>query len=130
MGPFFVQGKCFIMTNQWLDMFSAKSMCQSIGAKLWEPQTLFENNEVVTKGNVNNVYEMFWIGVQKNHEGWQYTSTKIPIQYENWFPEQPNHDGLCVALQFEPSGQDPNHSNFGKWDDYDCNSAIRFICEF
>ena len=77
-----------------------------------------------TFGQLGGVDRRVWIGFTDNGTegafGW---SDGTPAKYTNWNPGEPNNSGGvedCAGVNF---------GDWGYWNDYDCASALPFVCE-
>lgn len=60
--------------------------CQNIGARLFEPKTKAQNDEVATivEEILQFQHYTFWIGITRKDAGWTYLSDGSDINFENW----------------------------------------------
>ena len=92
--------------------------------RLFEPKTQSFNDKVyvesvaVFRGRV-----IPWIGINSKQWSWFYTSSGTELEFQNWYPGQPNTDSHdCVYWCTSCLG--------GTWADTHCNQQRFFICEF
>ena len=90
-----------------------------------------ENNDVAKTGlEIYGSSKNVHIGITDivTEGQWKYPSTGTSIQIENWYPGQPNNQGVgqhCAYMIIA------NNNSNGTWVDIACTtSSAAFICEF
>ena len=122
----------------------ARTFCNSVGSKLFEPKDL-AGNEFVTSEAKKRGMTQFWIGIgdDKNEGIYRYDGNDETITWSNWYQGymdiQPNNYGNedCTAIavtKMEWASGNVGHddiksSNAGKWFDQKCHFEKAFICE-
>ena len=112
----------------------AKLFCETVAmngfktGRLFEPKTQYFNDKVFDESLVVFGGEKTtWIGINSKGGPWGYTSSRTELEFENWYPGQPNtgaHAHDCGHIYSSISNVN------GKWGDANCNMKFHFICEF
>lgn len=139
-----IDGKYYFFGKDKLTFDCAKASCESKKGKLFEPKNETINEKVAEKASKKGLtfgtYDGPWLGFHdKVKEGtFVYSSTKLPIQYGNWFIGEPNDynsEEDCVQLGQQFVDWYPVNKKYAKlqgnfgWVDRDCNLTSQYICE-
>ena len=86
-----------------------KEVCQSASARLFEPRTEEEYNNIIDFMNkAHNDSESFAIGIRRGHTGmdYLYTSDYRPLQFQpsNWNPSMASENEDCIHVQRNADG--------------------------
>lgn len=109
--------KCYRHVPKTVKFSTAKDLCHSLGAKVFEPKNEMQEEMV------HEFYQSpkTWIGITdlKTEGTFSYASTGASIGYTNWNSTSEPIEEDCVVM-----------SDNG-WDDFDCNCAdeAQVICE-
>lgn len=121
-------GACFCFSRQRLSWNSAQAQCKMQSGSLAD---IYSENEAVWLADYSRLHtgSSVWIGGKRNRYRYMwFTSggrTKT-MNYTRWAPGEPkfydpgNRHFICVNLW-------PEHQY--KWDDFDCNKKLNFICK-
>ena len=112
-------GHCYKYVEHAMNYSEAEKFCRSEGSYLAEIES--EKEQYFLQVLVG--YNYVWIGLQdKYHNGnWDYWNSGSPMLYSNWGEGEPNNfkgKQYCGRLW-----------NQGKWDDENCESDQKFVCE-
>ena len=107
-------------TRTWA---GADAACKAAGKQLATVRSAAQSALLLTAAAGNSV----WIGgTDAASEGtWVWSPSNTPLSYTNWYSGQPdNHLGGedCLMFNFP-------HGNGGKWNDANCQSALKYVCE-
>ena len=129
---------CILLSSGSADFDTAIKKCEDMDGKLYEPQSLFHNQLVYALIEAKGIQSSgFWIGIHdKFTEGsFVYQSNNRSIAFQHWgsFNDvsgaQPNNKGGnqdCVEIyRTHKAWNGPK----GSWNDSQCSSTYRFICE-
>ncbi|CAG5120962.1 unnamed protein product, partial [Candidula unifasciata] len=117
------QNWCIQLFNSPVSWSAAQGRCQMSGAKLVQINNSAMNtfvNQLVSQSK-----GLYWIGLNDQGKEGTFTWLNDTVQatYTQWASGMPNNDGgneNCVVI-------DGNNNN--KWDDLDCSTPNRFICQ-
>ena len=115
-------GKCYYFRRTAQSWTAARSWCQGQGGDLARPDTSSRNSFItyLTYG-MENVWIGLSDGANEGHFHW--LGTNQHAEYTPWKSGQPdNHNGRedCAMTNFRGGGY---------WNDANCGSAYRFVCE-
>jgi hypothetical protein len=130
-------GHCYLLfstaTATWQ---RARELCRLLGPNvdLAKITSAAEDAQLVALAGPDDV----WVGGSDlTVEGtWQWTGGD-PVTYTHWGPGEPNDGGPVPGMPPPPSEDcmilrkvaGPLPQNVGFWDDRDCNTQYRYICE-
>ncbi|GFN98041.1 collectin-12 [Plakobranchus ocellatus] len=71
-----------------------------------------------------------WIGLSDQHkEGrWRWLNGNNTVIYKNWAPGQPSNHQVLGHKEGQDCGEVGRYKS-GQWNDHDCITAQKFICE-
>ena len=127
----YLNGKCYKLVIETKTFEEAKENCESLGAKLAEPQSPCESDLLhyylqITRSK-DETKKHAWIGINDiDTEGtFVFASSNQGLPYTYWNPTEPsngNGNGEdCVHLYYEKEN--------GEWNDIPCNYQALSICE-
>ena len=126
----YLNGKCYKLITDKKSWESAKHHCQSLGAKLAEPQSPCESDLLqyfFQIAHPRNATEKFaWIGINDidTENTFVFTSNGQPVPYKHWRETQPDNyygNENCVNIC--------SNSINGRLNDLSCSRIIWSICE-
>ena len=122
------QSKCYSILQDVVNYFEAKSKCEEIQAKLYEPFNEDEDSFVLTLVN-DTVLEpkTYWVGINDIdvEDKWVYSSSAQVVLFTNWQLDEPDdYDQRedCVSGGWIQNVPRP-------WYDRNCNDHHRVVCE-
>ncbi|XP_043229343.1 lectin BRA-3-like [Amphibalanus amphitrite] len=118
------EGSCYWRSTYPATWSAAVTACPTVGdgSQIASIHSLVENSFVMETYN----YGETWIGLNDlGAEGQFAWSDGADLDFTNWQPGQPdnldNEDCVWMPHPKDPSG--------GRWDDYDCDSSLFFLCK-
>ena len=125
---------CFYFEMSLKTYYESAENCEELGARLYEPKNLIENNEVfeIVAENLDfrvSTEPYAWIGLhspQNNSDTFVLLSSGLPADFYNWGPNEPNNRGgqeFCGEFRLYTNARNAN------WNDLKCSKLSRSICE-
>ena len=114
----------FLPINEKLNFKEAKENCNNMGAKLFEPRNIHEDQFVMNLTTKINI-TAYWIGINRRLDGKSvYSSDNSPISWSHFEalakPEKQTTP-MCTVISF--------NNGMGGWKDKDCSLKRHSVCD-
>ncbi|VDH94800.1 low affinity immunoglobulin epsilon Fc receptor [Mytilus galloprovincialis] len=115
--------KCYFFSDSERSWNDAKIICENKDGMLAEVKSSCEKDFLKTTATAFAL--SFWLGGTdiQNEGDWIWTSSQTVVTFDDWTVDAPNNrfgNEHCLAIR---------KLNGFQWNDDDCSSSFRFICE-